>query len=570
MTEDEIRARFGRLCDYELNLAVSFNDKSKFQVFNLRNTVQPIKLLYRGKACVAKISPDAYEKYDNLSDYFNERARIRCKRHDQKISPYEYWEQNKDKLRGTVAERREQLYKEYYECTSFKPSLLVGFAKYLCGKNPPRILDISSGWGDRLIGAAAVAECYAGCDPNSDLFPGYEEIYNFFGLDRSKFSVVNSTFQDMQLPTWRPNLVLTSPPYYNLEEYGNVKVTCSLNEWMEEFLHFSLRKASNALEVGGHLVININDVAGGKDRRGDIHFVERMLNFNLPNMVFLGCIGQAQFVGNKPKSIQPFWIWKKVNLPIPAELNPKVAIVDHIHNGAPFRVIRDDSLLAGSKQRVMQEIFARHPEGIVYAGPENGYAQVALALGAKLCNSKVAILIPKRRPLTKQTMLASQLGAEIFEREGDRSWLKNMRIEAEKMARARRMHMPDLGFQGTEFNSAMGRALDTSLDLDRKGEYEFWIAGGSGTMALFLLEEFPNSKVKVVQVGKKIDWFFEGNPRAEVYKAGEKPSDLYVPAPDVPPYPSLSTYDAKVWQFAKTNLKPNTIIWNVAGEAEIF
>ena len=299
-------------------------------------------------------------------------------------------------------------------------------------------------------------------------------------------------------------------------------------------------------------------------------------------MVYLGCISQSQFIRDKktgktiPKSPQPFWIWKKV-VNFNNNLNPKVVIEERIYQDKPYKVVRDDLLPAGSKQRVMQDIFKSHPGGLIYPGPANGFAQVALALGAKEFNSKVVILIPKMRPLTAQTILAAQLGAEIIEFEGDNAKLANMRTAAEKIINKDnnnnkiKLYMPKLGFAGDEFKNAFISALKESLDLDRAGVYSFWVVGGSGTLALTLLDMFQNSKVNVVQVGKQIDWYFKDNLWAKLYIANE---GFYEAAKDPPPYPSVSNYDAKVWQFAKKAIieqnETPTIIWNVAGEAKIF
>ncbi len=77
---------------------------------------------------------------------------------------------------------------------------------------------------------------------------------------------------------------------------------------------------------------------------------------------------------------------------------------------------------------------------------------------------------------------------------------------------------------------------------------------------------FPKSTFNVVQVGKEIDWYFEDKPRAKLFVAKEKFAE---DTKDLPPNPSLASYDAKVWQFAKNDLK-GAIIWNVAGPVEIY
>jgi hypothetical protein len=558
MTDTEVRERFERLKKYRLEFA---KNPAEYRILNTKDTVPGCMLLYRGKPEIVMMHPDGYEKYDNISDYFQEEVRVQCKRYDQKITPYQYWQQNRSHVRGSIKEQREYLYEKYYECTTFKPSLLVGFVRYFGNTN---VVDVSSGWGDRLIGALACVDSYSGSDPNKNLQEGYNRIIEFFGGDKQKFRVQPTTFQDAQVPN-DATLVFTSPPYFDLEEYSGVKVKDTLDVWLSDFLEVSLRKAAASLVIGGHMVININDSK-------DVNFCHRMLKFNIADTVYLGCIGQAQFAGNVPKSVQPFWVWKKVQLP--TQLNPPVVIKDYEHSGCAFRVISDDLLLGGSKQRIMMDVFKAHPEGVVYPGPSNGYAQIALSLAAKLSNSRTILLLPKVRPILPQTVLAMQLGGDVREYEGESGKLSNLRQVAEEIAIAEGMYLPKLGFEGDEFNTLMTSALETSLTLDRNEPYTIWVAGGSGTLGLLLQKLFPKSHVHVVQVGKPIDWHFKGVERTTLHVAPER---LSQPAAVTPPYLSLDTYDAKVWQFAKTYMeglgkakKEKILIWNVAGFVNVF
>ena len=553
--DQEYLNRFRRLQEYTLDWA--FNP-SEYKIINLGTTVKPFKMLYQGQPTIVRVFEDNYDKYDNFD--FQEEQRVRCKRYDQKISSHEYWGLHKTLLTNEASnpkDQRELLYQRHYECTTFKPSLMVGFAKYF---EATRILDISAGWGDRLIGAIAAGVEYFGTDPNTKLQTGYQEIIDFFGADPKKYQVVPSTFEEVKLPPKKFDLVLTSPPYFNLEQYGEVPVPSSLKAWLNDFLLFSLKKASEALAIGGHMLININDSK-------DIHYVNQMVNFNLPDMIYLGCISQASITKGYPKSPQPFWVWKKVELPKLDQLNPKVILTEYRSSkGEKYKVVRDDLLLGGTKQRIMKEFFQAHPEGVVYPGPETGYAQIALALGAKLSGSSVKILTREVRPPTKQSILASQLGADIIEYRGPKGNLKSLKESAIEVAKKEGMYLPKLGFEGDDFKEMMTKALDHSLTLDRKKAHKFWLVAGSGTLALTLYEAFPSSTFNIVQVGKKVDWLFKDLPRVNFHVA---PEEFWEDAKDPPPYPSLLTYDAKVWQFAKKDLK-GAIIWNVAGPVKEF
>lgn len=263
-------------------------------------------------------------------------------------------------------------------------------------------------------------------------------------------------------------------------------------------------------------------------------------------------------------------LFRKIDLP--KDLNPKVVIERLSYNGRHFMVARDDLLLGGTKQRVVEELFKLHPKGIIYPGPPTGYAQIALALGALKYGSEALILLPKVRPMTPQTRLALQLGASIFEYEGESGSLKNLKKEAEAFARGNDLYLPELGFSGSEFRDLMKVKLKEALEgFDANSITDVWVAGGSGALAFTLHDFFPKAMLHVVQVGKQLDWYFgptSGNGQwSTIHIAKEKFSQKTM---DPPPYPSLEEYDAKVWSFAKHHLSPTTLIWNVAGPPKNF
>ena len=326
MTKTEVHERFNRLRDYKLKLIrMPSATPSATTLFTVRANVPKDRLLYDGEMTLAKVEPDNYDLYDNISDYFQEPQRVLCKRNDQKNTPLEYYSQNySDSIKLNKLSKselhvlRDKLYNEHYECTTFKPSLMVGFGKMFKATS---ILDISAGWGDRLIGALALGVPYVGVDPNSALHPGYKAIVSMFATPHQKksgdYKVLDDTFQDAELPEREYDLVLSSPPYFNLEnyvpadrEYGERQSdfqVSSVSEWLDSFLFPSLLKAWNALTCtrDAHMIININEWRDGPE------FIESMLKFvdkNCSGSEYLGCIAQAAKT-NRPA--QPFWIWRK-------------------------------------------------------------------------------------------------------------------------------------------------------------------------------------------------------------------------------------------------------------------
>lgn len=274
---------------------------------------------YRGKPCVFVQKPDDYNNVDRLTDLFTEYARIQAKRHDKPQSPEEYFQTHRvDLVRECLAqtgridsfEMRELLWKKGLEATNFKVSLAVSVYKYF---KATRILDISAGWGDRLIAAIGhQAQRYLAYDPNKKLMAGHSAILTEFKADREQFSVRYAPFQDADLGQEMFDLIFTSPPYFDLEVYDTNAETAAqqsitqfrqFDQWMVSFLFRSLKKAWDNLMVGGNMVIHITDYA--KNR-----IVEPMVLFvlsNCPGARFDGVMGTQGASGK----IFPMWAFYK-------------------------------------------------------------------------------------------------------------------------------------------------------------------------------------------------------------------------------------------------------------------
>ena len=158
---EDILSRFNRLKEYKPVLV-----RGRAEVFSLPRGTPDRILKFDNTYIYMKVTNEDYDLYDNISDYFQEQVRVQCKRVDQKISSYEYWQTNKNNIINNVIDKgeelsiynvREALYSAWYECTSFRPSLFVGFYK-LFGKERPikKVLDMSMGCPSSLRGRFAV------------------------------------------------------------------------------------------------------------------------------------------------------------------------------------------------------------------------------------------------------------------------------------------------------------------------------------------------------------------------------------------------------------------------------
>lgn len=380
-TEDDLQRAFTAVRAARLNIV-----PTRYRIINMPQ-LSPAALQYRGRQVLIALDPADYETMNWMSDWFNERARLQCKRYDEPLSPMEYWVRYKDGIVDSIPPERltpralsDAVYEKVMGCNNFRPGLMRAMIAHFRGANrasnpaPYRVLDFSAGWGDRLIGAlAAGADAtdtrtggadldptasllaalgddrvggsassggadstsassdsapvhYTGVDPNPETQEGYREIIRTFG---GESDIIQAPFQRADLshiPDGTIDLVLTSPPYFALESYGedegqSIVEFPELDGWFSGFLMTSLRRCWEKLAVGGHMVIVINNIRDSED------FVLRMIAGvnDAPDAEYLGVLPYAEQREDRRngrggarngaqtyyKSPQPMWIWRK-------------------------------------------------------------------------------------------------------------------------------------------------------------------------------------------------------------------------------------------------------------------
>jgi hypothetical protein len=314
MNIQDIDQRFKNLKEYNYNLLPI--------VYDIRNIpgkwYQDKNTKFNGTVITS--DEKDYELYNNISDYFMDECRMKAKRYDRELCPWDFWDKNKKLVAGVALKKfgkagkyelREAIYYTAGEPTSFKPTLVITFIKMF---NVKTILDFCSGWGDRLIAAMAMdIDFYCGVDPNSQLHPKYKEMINHFTKKPENFLMIQSPFEKVVLPDVTYDLIITSPPYFDLEIYSKENTQSihnrNVNEWFDDFLIFSLNKAWKYLNVGGHMVIVINDIYNKNA------YVKNMIDtFSAQNSdaIYEGVLCYSEIVDNKVRNPQPCWIWQKI------------------------------------------------------------------------------------------------------------------------------------------------------------------------------------------------------------------------------------------------------------------
>lgn len=221
-------------------------------------------------------------------------------------------------------------------------------------------------------------------------------------------------------------------------------------------------------------------------------------------------------------------------------------------------VLRDDRLPGGTKRRFLTPMLAAIPEPeIVYAGPSEGYAQLALGHAARDTGHRVAYFHAARaedHPLVKQ---GRALGVQYHGvKPGYLTVVEKRAAQYVAEAPTERVLMP-LGFHTPAYHTAAVHVIQRIATHFPTHITDIWIAWGSGLLATAIRDACPHLRIHAVVVGRKptepphnIDLHYHPDPftrRARI----------------TPPYPSAANYDAKVWAYADLLGGPSHLIWNV-------
>lgn len=293
------------------------------------------------------LSPQSsYRNMDVISDLFQEPIRMTGKRFDntmlignqqyEQVSVAECWNNDicirerifrpaLDNLReGTLLDARylrEIIYQNIPETRAFNVSWCKALLNQTLGEDlsGKSWLDISAGWGDRLIAAAINKMHYRAADPNTLLQPGYQRIISMLG-DPKLQQVDPVGFEDLVLGEELFDVVLSSPPYFNLEIYNTSEDTQSITRypgrtsWLVNFLFGVLEKAWKHLRVGGYLILHLGDNVEIPLSEEANLFIETYLEgsswqgvLGVKNKEVLDSVSNA-IVGGYAR---PTWVWQK-------------------------------------------------------------------------------------------------------------------------------------------------------------------------------------------------------------------------------------------------------------------
>jgi hypothetical protein len=137
----------------------------------------------------------------------------------------------------------------------FRPAIAMDI---YCRFKPKSVLDMTMGWGGRLVAAAALnIPRYTGIDLNPDLKKPYEEMvkvlhqHSTTKIDLRFMNALNVDYSKISY-----DMVLTSLPYYNRETYKGSK-KMEKEQWDKDFYTPLIEKTWKHLTPKGHYCLNI-------------------------------------------------------------------------------------------------------------------------------------------------------------------------------------------------------------------------------------------------------------------------------------------------------------------------
>lgn len=155
------------------------------------------------------------------------------------------------------------------------------FAKQIIEEHSDKLrgvlFDPCAGWGGRMLGTAAAGWDYYSCEPNVDTYKNLQQMIQHI-KPQTVTDIANLPVEDFDIEGLPPiDIVLTSPPYFNLEVYTKGD-TQSYNrhstyaEWRDDWLVPLINRCLNKLEHSGDRGISAWNVMnfGKNDFSGDV------------------------------------------------------------------------------------------------------------------------------------------------------------------------------------------------------------------------------------------------------------------------------------------------------------
>ena len=208
-----------------------------------------------------------------------------------------------------------QLY--YGTINQFRPSV----ARWLyCTLKPTKgILDFSAGWGGRCLAAMSMGIPYIGIDANTRLEPAYRRMIQTVDPD-ANVTLLFKPSEQVDFSKYSYDLVMTSPPYFMIEEYEKMPAYQSKQGFLDKFFVPVIKNAWASLVTGGHMALNMPHEMYMAARE-HLPPVTKRLTLPLANRHPTNA-GAKRAIGIEKERHELIYVWKKG--PTPARVTRKL------------------------------------------------------------------------------------------------------------------------------------------------------------------------------------------------------------------------------------------------------
>lgn len=147
--------------------------------------------------------------------------------------------------------------------TMYRPQMAKMVVSNLGGK---QVFDPCAGWGGRLLGSiAAGVEQYTAFEPNTETYEGLVRLVKFLDIQDKVTIYKDSALNMYNYDIKDIDIVLTSPPYFDLEVYSHedtqsITGCSSYQMWVDRFLEPLVTGALLTLKPTGWSCWNVHNV----------------------------------------------------------------------------------------------------------------------------------------------------------------------------------------------------------------------------------------------------------------------------------------------------------------------
>jgi len=140
------------------------------------------------------------------------------------------------------------------------------------------------------------------------LHPNYQKIIKTLvpPIDQHKYILIKDGFETAKLPNEKFDLVFSSPPFFDVEFYSSEKTDSITqynqgDQWYNNFLLPSIKKANEYLSTDGHLVLYIGEGKTYKYLDKMVNDVNKFMKYN----------GKFFYYYDDKYFIKRFFVWSK-------------------------------------------------------------------------------------------------------------------------------------------------------------------------------------------------------------------------------------------------------------------